>query len=91
MTSVMDRKAQAERLLNDPLLVEAFAEIEANCTELWKEQPPFGPADARDKLHMQIWALRRVRDYLDGVVMFGKNAETMIRKDVSPKKILGVL
>ena len=44
------REEQAKRLLNDPLLVEAFAELEQNLKNTW-EFSSVGDTEARE----QVW------------------------------------
>lgn len=71
------RGQQAERLLADPLLVEAFETIEQEITQQWITSPA-RDADGREKLWMMQQMLYRVKGHLDSVVESGKLARATL-------------
>lgn len=75
-----DRAQDAQRLLEDPVFIEAFDEIEKSLIERWRST---GPEDfqTRDDVYHQIRGLAAFRNQLASFVLTGKLAET--RKDRS--------
>ena len=70
------REEQAERLLNEPLLVEAFAELEKNLKNTW-EYSSVGDTDAREQVWLSLRLLERVRLHLTSLVETGEMARIL--------------
>lgn len=63
----------ARRLLDDPLLKEAFREVEEALRSAWLASADDAQAE-RERLWQMLRALGRVRGHLDAVVATGKFA-----------------
>ena len=68
------REEQAKRLLNDPLVVEAFAELEQNLKNTW-EFSSVGDTEAREQVWLSLRLLERVRLHLTSIVETGEMAK----------------
>ena len=68
------RADKAERLLNDETFKEAFAALEASYIEAWRMSPPMA-SDQREKLHLAINVLGKVKDHIGKIVQNGKLAK----------------
>jgi len=73
-----DRAGDAQRLLEDPVFLEAFQEIEKSLIERWRATSP-EDFTIRDDVYHQIRGLEAVRNQLSSFVLTGKLVET--RKD----------
>ena len=71
------RGAQARRLLEEPLLVEAFAAVEDSLRRQW-EASDDGEAGLRERLWLMLKLLRRVRALLIEVMETGHLAEAQL-------------
>lgn len=71
------RGAQARRLLEEPLLVEAFATVETGLRQQW-EASDDGEAGLRERLWLMLKLLRRVRALLIEVMETGHLAEAQL-------------
>jgi hypothetical protein len=69
-----DRGAQAERLLRDPLLVEAFDVLENEFMQAWR-QSAVADTEARERIYNLCQALEGVKGHLKTVVDTGKLAQ----------------
>jgi hypothetical protein len=67
------RGEQARRLLEDPLLREAFAAVEAGLRERWLATAEEA-AHVRERLWLSLRLLRQVQGYLQEAVTTGKLA-----------------
>src|SRR3546814_10799433 len=72
--SEIHRGEQAARLLNEPLMIEAFATIEQELTEQWQNSPA-RDAEGREKLWLSLKLLHRVRGHLTNVLETGQIEE----------------
>lgn len=72
----MRRGEEAERLLNEPLLAQAFVSIEAQLIRDLKNVDT-KDAEARDALWRDLRALERLRDKLKNYVRTGNTAKTI--------------
>jgi predicted alternative tryptophan synthase beta-subunit len=63
------RGISAERILNDEIYKEAYAQIEANIIAQMAQQST--PADKAEDLRKLLIALRKVRTYMEQVVATG--------------------
>jgi hypothetical protein len=81
MTAEQDeiRGRAAERLLNDPLMIEAFESIERSIMEEWKacRWPR-----RRDRLWTELKLLSRVKGHLAQTIASGKLAKQQLGKRV---------
>lgn len=75
----LERGARAERLLNDPLLNEAFALVAQAIHEVW-EATPLLDRDAAHELKLQLHVLRSVRGNLEQALSDGKLAAEEVRR-----------
>lgn len=69
-----DRGAKAKALLEDPLLVEAFAELDAQYMTAWRATHALD-TQAREKLHLAVNVLAKVKDHLTAVAASGSLAK----------------
>jgi hypothetical protein len=70
-TGIIARAHQAERLLKDPLLREAFDMVLAALHTAW-ENSPARDVDGREQLWQRIKATKDARGYLEQAVNDGK-------------------
>ena len=68
------REEQAKRLLTDPLLVEAFTELEQNLKNTW-EFSSVGDVEAREQVWLSLRLLERIRLHLTSIVETGEMAK----------------
>jgi hypothetical protein len=71
------RGEQARRLLEDPLLQEAFSAVEATLHVTWSTTSD-DAADERERLWLMLKLLRRVRGRLAEVLETGRLADTQL-------------
>lgn len=71
------RSHQAEALLKDPLLIEAFATIDQEIIAKWTASPA-RDAEGREKLWLMQQMLHRVKVHLESVVESGKLARATL-------------
>ena len=67
------REEQAKRLLTDPLLVEAFTELEQNLKNTWTFSS-VGDIEAREQVWLSLRLLERIRLHLTSIVETGEMA-----------------
>lgn len=82
--SEIRRGEQAERLLQDDVLLEAFESIEREFTEQWKTSP-VRDQDAREKLWLMVKSVQRLRQELESFVMNGTAAKDTLARRVGQK------
>jgi hypothetical protein len=68
------RGDSANRLINDPLMVEAFTVIEAEYIAAWKATP-VRDTEARERIWAHLQALGKVKGHLESVIETGKLAK----------------
>lgn len=73
----VQRGEEAARLLENPILAEAFASIEQEYTTLWKQTKASDEA-AREKLWLSIRQLQMVQAHLHTAVQTGKAAKATL-------------
>jgi hypothetical protein len=71
------RGEEARRLLEEPLVVEAFATVEAGLRRQW-EASSEGETEARERSWLMLKLLRRVRALLTEAMETGRLAETQL-------------
>jgi hypothetical protein len=69
----------AERLFNDPLLVEAFQLVSADLTGRWATSDPADTA-GRERLYLELQVVAKVRENLRAVVTTGKMAKAELQR-----------
>lgn len=67
----VQRGLEAERLLREPLLVEAFEKLEQEYIRAWRSSPA-RDAEGREKLFLMQGCLTKVRDHLRIAMENGK-------------------
>lgn len=77
------RGDKAKRLLDDPLLVEAFATVEAAYLGAWKNTA-LGETQARELAYMAVRAVADVRTAIRRVVADGQIANAEIERAIKP-------
>ena len=74
LNKAAERGARAQRLLEDDLLAEAFATLDAEYTKAWRATAA-RDTDARERLWQAVQVVAKVRDNLIRVVNGGKLAQ----------------
>lgn len=69
----MARAEAARRLLDDPLLQEAFKTLEETCTATWKASPA-RDQEGREWLWMLLQATQNLKGHFDALIATGKIA-----------------
>jgi len=69
-----ERAAHAERLLNDPLLKEAFDKLDEEFVRTWR-QTSVNDTEARERIYSLCTALEAIKQHLAGVIVDGKIAK----------------
>lgn len=77
LNSELNRAYRAQILLDDELLTQAFADIEATYLSEW-ENSPARDTEGREKIWMAIKMLRKVRGDLSTHVETGKMARSQL-------------
>lgn len=75
----IERGERAQRLLRDPLLLEAFASVKAAIHERW-EQAPVRDKDGAHELKLMLNLLRDVQANLEQAVRNGRFAADSLEK-----------
>jgi hypothetical protein len=70
----INRAAQAQALLDNDLIKEAFATLEADYIAAWRETSA-RDTDARERLWQALQLVGKVRGHLAGVVAGGRFAQ----------------
>lgn len=73
----MSRGDEAARLLENPVLTEAFTALEQEYTNLWKQTKASDEA-AREKLWLSIRQLQMVQAHLHSAIQTGKVARATL-------------
>jgi hypothetical protein len=71
------RGEQAKRLLDDPLLQEAFATVDSAVRDAWSATAN-DATDERERLWLMLKLLERVRTHLSQVLEAGKLADRQL-------------
>lgn len=74
-----NRAARAETLVNDELLVEGFAELEAAYIQAWRLTKP-GEDLAREKLYLAVNVIGKIKQHLQTVIVDGKLADAELKE-----------
>lgn len=73
----VQRGLDAERLLREPLLVEAFEKLEKEYTRAWQTSPA-RDAEGREKLFLTLKCLQKSRAHLTSVLETGVMAKATL-------------
>lgn len=84
------RGNQAKQLLEHPLLIEAFSLIESEIIDAWKTSPQ-RDAEGREKLHLTLCLLEKLKAQIAEVVTTGKIAEKQSLLEQAKQKLGQVL
>lgn len=79
MTDAIRDGQEAARLLDHPLLNQAFEQIEEDIRQQWKNSPA-RDVEGREKLHLMDRLLQRVKAQLQSVVENGKVVEATLQQ-----------
>ncbi len=89
----MLRAQRAQQLMDDELMVEAFAALENEYISCWKATP-VRDTDARERLWQQLRNLSLLKDHFEKIIGNGKLAQKQLDDIVNlgeRRKILGVV
>lgn len=79
LTKATERAAQAQRLLDDKMLAEAFKGLEEAYTAAWRATL-IDDISGREKLFLAINVVGKVRDHLTAIVNNGKLAQAELKE-----------
>ena len=85
-----ERGARAQRLIEDELLAEAFATLDAEYTKAWRATAA-RDTDARERLWQAVQIVEKVRDHLTSAVNGGKLAQRELNDLAGRRKYFGVV
>jgi hypothetical protein len=88
-----NRAARAEMLVNDELLTEGFANLEAAYIEAWKLTTPSDQI-AREKLYLAVNVVGKLKQHLQAVITDGKLADAELKELIEQqerKKRFGII
>lgn len=85
LREAVDRKARAEALLRDELIVEAFETLEREYLNAFKTSGP-NDAQARERAYALLHGLEAVQRHLRSVVEDGKVAQRQLDEAIQPQK-----
>lgn len=75
----VERAAQAEAVLNNPVLADAFVQLEKQFMDAWR-QSSVGDTENRERIYHLCAALEAVKGHLTTVVENGKIAQANLDK-----------
>lgn len=93
LTRATEKAAQAQRLLDDAMLKEAFESLERAYIERWRATG-IEDVTGREKLFLAINVVGKVRGHLTAIVSDGKLASTELNNlalDAQRKKRFGIV
>jgi hypothetical protein len=79
LTKATERAAQAQRLLDDKMLQDAFKGLEEAYTGAWRATT-IDDVSGREKLFLAINVVGKVRDHLTAIVTNGKLAQAELKE-----------
>jgi hypothetical protein len=75
------RGERAQQVLREPLLQEAFTEIERELIEQWQNSP-VRDVEGREKLYLTLRCLQKLQGHLVSVVETGKVAQATLAQRI---------
>jgi len=73
---------QAAQLLRHPLFVSAFETLEQEIVDKWKQSTSLS-VDAREKLHIMLFLLGKVRTHIQAHVETGQLAQATLKQKMA--------
>ena len=83
----INRADQARRIIDDPMVKEAFAAIEAGIVEAWKDVP-LRDVEGREHLHRLLQAKRKFEQVFEAHIQNGAIAANDLRAEEERKSIM---
>ena len=83
----INRADQAQRIMDDPMVKEAFQATEDAITEAWKDMPA-RDVEGREHLHRLLQAQRRFQSVFRIAMEEGKVAKAELRAEEERKSLL---
>lgn len=74
-----NRAARAEALVNDELMTEGLANLEAAYIQAWKLTTPADQV-AREKLYLAVNVVGKIKQHLQTVIVDGKLADAELKE-----------
>ena len=90
LSAAIARAARAQALIEDELVQEAFAALEARYVEEWRGSQ-FRDTDARERLWQAVNVLRKVKDHLGRILADGRLAQREIDALAQRRKRFGIV
>jgi hypothetical protein len=90
LAAALARAARAQALIEDELLGEAFAALEARYVAEWRATQ-FRDTDARERLWQAVNVLRKVKDHLGRILADGRLAQREIEALAQRRKRFGIV
>jgi hypothetical protein len=91
LRKAMERATQAQQLLDNDILKEAFSDYEAACLNAWKSAPP-RDVDGRERLWQAVQVVGKVKSHLETMVANGQLSARQIERDFyTPRKRFGIV
>lgn len=81
MSDAIARAAHAQRLVEDPMLKAAFADVRAAAIEIWA-QSKAGATQEREVAWLTVKVLDRIQAELENVITNGKIAAARVQNPV---------
>lgn len=75
----LERGSRAQRLLDDPLLVEIFKGLEAEYTNYWRDNTPVNDTAGRERLWQAVQIVGKVWSHLQKYAADGRMAEKSLQ------------
>ena len=87
------RALQAQELIENELLAEAFKTLEDSYSSAWRSTT-IGDAQGREKLFLAINVVGKVRDHINAVIANGRLAEAelaQLARTAERRKLFGIV
>ena len=84
------RALRAQQLMDDSLLLEAFASLESDYIAAWKLTPA-RDNDGRERLWQAVQIVAKVKDHLGSLIENGKLANAQLKQLAERRKRFGVI
>ena len=73
------RAARAKAILEDPLVIEALAQLESECLARWRHSPE-EDRDGRERLYQSLRLIDKLRQDFTSLVLSGRMSEAQISR-----------
>lgn len=81
-TDADNRAIEARRLLEDPMMVEAFDQLKKTYTQAWQDSQ-YGDTEGRERAFRMIHAAEKVQQQLHEIVLNGKIESDRVKRTVA--------